>query len=176
MQSMKFPAVYLVHGTGGSPEGSVRLLQAELEKFGAQHSYVRPRMPHSDPHVAPSVSVSYLRDLGIPEGALLIGISLGGLVAAMLQETGRPDLHVIAINAPTHVGDTELHSWMQHRISLYCASDQVIAGRTADWPLLAAEAHDLPWLIGHNTDPHKEALAYIISCYVETGFLNWENR
>jgi hypothetical protein len=30
---MNFPAVYLLHGMGGSPEGSVRLLQIELEAW-----------------------------------------------------------------------------------------------------------------------------------------------
>jgi pimeloyl-ACP methyl ester carboxylesterase len=176
MTMLDFPAVYLLHGRGGSPQGSVSLLQAELEKCGAQQNYVGLLLPHADPNVQPSESVDYLRNLGIPEGALIIGISMGGLVAAKLQESERPDLHVIAINAPTHVGDTELHVWMQHRVSLYCSSDEVIAGRTQDWPLLAAEAHDMAWLNGHDTDPHKSALAHLISCYMQAGCLNWENR
>ena len=142
-----------------------------------QHNFLRPLLPHSDPTIAPSVSVSYLRDMGIPEGALIVGISLGGLVAAKLQEAGRPDLHVIAINSPTRAGDTALHAWMKHRVSLYSSSDRVLAGgRTNHWPLLTAEAHDIPWLDGHNIDPHIEALAHIISCYMETGYLNWECR
>jgi pimeloyl-ACP methyl ester carboxylesterase len=176
MPLVEFPAVYLLHGTGGSPEGSVRLLQIELEKCGAQQNYVRPLMPHTNPNVLPSASVEFLHNIGIPEGALLVGISLGGLVAAKFQESERPDLYVFCINSPTWAGDTELHVWMKHRASLYCSSDEVIAGRTEDWPLLAAEAHNLEWLNGHDTDPHKEELAYIIHCYLQAGFLNWENR
>jgi hypothetical protein len=145
-------------------------------KIGAQRNYLRPLMPHSDPAVAPSVSVSYLRDLGIPEGALVVGISLGGLVAAKLQETERPDLDVFCINSPTWAGISNCIYGRNIAYALYCSNDEVIAGRTADWPLSAAEAHDMPWLNGHNTDPHKEGLAHIINCYVETGFLSWECR
>jgi hypothetical protein len=30
-----------------------------------------------------------------------------------------------------------------------------------------AEAYDLPWLSGHDTDKHKRALAIIIGAYME---------
>jgi pimeloyl-ACP methyl ester carboxylesterase len=173
---MEISVVYLLHGAGGSPEGSVLQLEAELRKCAPNNTYRRPLLPHSDPNVQPSESVEYLRNLVIPEGALLVGISLGGLVAAKLQESDRPDLHVFCINSPTWAGDTELHVWTKHRVSLYSSADKVIAGRTADWPLLAAEAHDLPWLNGHDTDPNKASLAYLISCYLQAGCLNWENR
>ncbi len=176
MAMVYFPAVYLLHGRAGTPDGSVRLLQAELEECGANYNFVRPLLPHRDPNIQPSESVQYLRDLQIPNGALIVGISLGGLVGAKLQESERPDLFVFCINAPTWAGDTALHIWQKHRVSLYCSGDKVIAGRTNDWPLLAAEAHDLAWLNGHDTDPHKEGLAYIISCYMQAGCLNWECR
>ncbi len=173
---MEFSAVYLLHGMAGSPNGSVLQLETELRRCAPNNTYLRPLMPHSNPTVAPSVSVSHLRGLGVPQGSLIIGISLGGLVAAKVQETGRPDLHVIAINSPTRAGDTALHAWMKHRVSLYCSSDRVLAGgRTDHWPLLTPEAHDIPWLDGHDIDPHSEALAHIISCYLQAGCLNWEN-
>jgi hypothetical protein len=41
MATLEFPAVYLLRGTGGSPEGSVRLLEAELEKCGGRRSHLR---------------------------------------------------------------------------------------------------------------------------------------
>ena len=166
MNETRFPAVYLIHGLGGSPEGSVRLLEAELVKCGRQENFVRPLLPHADPTAPPSESVRYLASLDLPEGALVVGISLGGLVGAKLQESERPDLHVICINSPTWAGDTELVARMNRRLSLYCSSDAVIAGRTARWPQLA-EAYDLPWLSGHDTDPHKRALALIIIAYIK---------
>lgn len=165
---MKFSAVYLLHGMGGSPNGSVLQLETELRRCAPHQIYVRQLMPHSDPTVAPSVSVSHLRELAVPKGALNIGISLGGLVAAKLQEDGRADLHVICINSPTWARDVELKHRMNHRVSLYCSDDEVIAGRTEKWPQLAV-AYDLPWLTGHNTDTHKQALASILNEYLETG-------
>lgn len=101
---MEFSTVYLLHGTGGSPNGSVLQLELELRRCAPNQAYVRPLMPHSDRTVGPSVSVSHLRELTVPQGSLIIGISLGGLVAAKLQESGRPDLHVICINSPTWAG------------------------------------------------------------------------
>jgi pimeloyl-ACP methyl ester carboxylesterase len=168
MKRVDFPAVYLLHGTGGSPNGSVLQLETELRVCAPNQIYVRPFMPHSDPTVAPSVSVSHLRELVVPQGALIIGISLGGLVAAKLQETGRADMHVICINSPTWARDVELKHRMNHRVSLYCSGDEVIAGRTEKWPQLA-EAYDLPWLFDHNTDPHKHRLVSILNAYLETG-------
>jgi hypothetical protein len=135
---------------------------------------VRPLMPHANPKVPPSESVQYLRSLNAPQGALIVGISMGGLVAAKLQELDRPDLHVIGINSPTQAGDTELLVCMKYRISLYCSADTVIAGRTERWPKLA-EAYDLPWLTGHDTDKHKRAIAFILRGYLKTGRIpgNW---
>jgi hypothetical protein len=43
-------------------------------------------MPHSDPAVTLLPSVLYLRGLDVPNGALIIGVSLGGLVTANLPE------------------------------------------------------------------------------------------
>ena len=162
---MIFPAIYLLHGKGGSPTGSVLQLETELRVCEPNQSYFRPLMPHTDPAVMPSVSVQHLRSLGLSEGALIIGVSLGGLVAAKLQELERPDLHVVCISSPTHADDTELTARMEQRVSLYSSSDSVIAGRTDRWPLLA-EAHDLPWL-DHDTDKHKKALGRILCGYVE---------
>jgi pimeloyl-ACP methyl ester carboxylesterase len=162
---MIFPAVVLLHGKGGSPNGSVSQLEAELRVCQPNQNYIRPLMPHTDPAVMPSVSVQHLRSLGVPQGTLIIGVSLGGLVAAKLQELERPDLHVVCISSPTHADDTELTRRMEHRVSLYSSADSVIAGRTERWPELA-EAYDLPWL-DHDTDKHKAPLGRILCAYLQ---------
>jgi predicted esterase YcpF (UPF0227 family) len=162
---VNFPAIFLLHGKGGSPNGSVSQLEAELRVCEPDQNYVRPLMPHSDPAEMPSISVGHLRSLGVPEGTLIIGISLGGLVAAKLQEMERPDLHVVCISSPTHADDVELIKRMEHRVALYSSADEVIAGRTERWPQLA-EAHDLRWL-DHDTDKHKRALVRILCAYVK---------
>jgi hypothetical protein len=162
---MQFPAIYLLHGRGGSPNGSVSQLEAELRILEPNQSYIRPLMPHSEPAVTPLASVVHLRGFDVPSGALIIGVSLGGLVAAKLQELERPDLHVISISSPTHAEDTELTIKMGCRVALYSSADEVISGRTERWPELA-EAYDLPWL-DHDTDKHKTLLGRILCAYVQ---------
>ena len=120
---MQFPAIYLLHGRGGSPNGSVSQLEAELRILEPNQSYIRPLMPHSEPAVTPLASVVHLRGFDVPSGALIIGVSLGGLVAAKLQELERPDLHVISISSPTHAEDTELTIKMGCRVALYSSAD-----------------------------------------------------
>jgi pimeloyl-ACP methyl ester carboxylesterase len=131
--------------------------------------YERPSLPHGREKgvQAAEHSVDFLRELHIEPEALLIGISLGGIVAAKLQETGRADLHVICISSPTCADGVDLHRKLPHRLALYSSQDEVIAGRTSRWPDLA-EAYDLPWL-SHDTDAHKEQLVHLIVPYVSIG-------
>jgi predicted esterase YcpF (UPF0227 family) len=162
---MQFPAIYLLHGLGGSPNGSVSQLEAEMRVCEPEQNYVRPLMPHTDPKGPTWASVLHLRNISVPTGSLIVGVSLGGLVAAKLQETERPDLHVICISSPTHADETELNAKMEHRVALYSSADEVISGRTERWPELA-EAYDLWWL-DHDTDKHKVPLGCILCAYVQ---------
>lgn len=162
MSKSKFHTVYLLHGRGGWPGGSVLKLQESLQAVFPEVRYVRPELPHGrqQGQQAAEVSVAFLADLALETGALVIGISLGGLVAAMLQETTREDLHVICISSPTWADGVKLQTRMPNRLALYSSQDQIIAGRTSSWPALA-EAYDLPWL-SHDTDVHKVELAQMI--------------
>lgn len=157
-------ALYLLHGKSGLPTGSV----ARLEEVLAQHwpglDYCRPLLPHHDPQAPAERSVEYLRGLPIPSRTLVVGLSLGGLVAAKFQEE-RPDLQVFAVNSPTWDGAVRLQRRMEHRIAIYSSQDEVIAGRTAAWPELA-EAYDFAWLT-HETTPHIKYLVRLIDWYLE---------
>jgi pimeloyl-ACP methyl ester carboxylesterase len=162
-----FPAVYLLHGKGGSPRGSVLQLETLLRSSFPDLRYVRPSLPHGRDKGEQSAlrSLEFLRGLQLETGALVVGISLGGLVAAMLQEIGRNDLHVICISSPTSADGLELELFMPRRIALYSSRDEVIAGRTSLWPQLA-EDYDLRWLT-HDTDAHKDKLARLVVAYME---------
>jgi pimeloyl-ACP methyl ester carboxylesterase len=162
MPTSRFQTVYLLHGKGGWPGGSVFQLEELLENVFPDVRYVRPSLPHGreQGQQAAEVSVAFLADLALEPGSLVIGISLGGLVAAALQETSREDLHVICISSPTLADGVKLERRMANRLALYSSEDQVIAGRTSGWPALA-EAYDLPWL-SHDTDAHKVELAQIL--------------
>jgi pimeloyl-ACP methyl ester carboxylesterase len=153
--------IFLFHGKGGSPAGSVLQLENLLRARFPRTRFVRPALLHGDPAVTAEASLERLRDLEIPNGSAVIGISLGGLVAAKLQESGRDDLHVTCISSPSWADGVALSQRMTRRLALYSSLDEVIEGRTANWPQLA-QAYDLPWLT-HDTDKHKEALSYIVA-------------
>jgi len=110
MAASRFRTVFLLHGKGGWPGGSVLQLQELLQASFPEPRYVRPSLPHGreQDEQRAEASVDFLRQLQIDPGALVVGISLGGLVAAKLQETRRDDLHVICISSPTRADGVEL--------------------------------------------------------------------
>ena len=160
------PAVYLLHGKGGSPNGTVKKLADVLEPRWPQLSFLRPEMAHHDPEALAEASVKQLVEMNLPQNALLVGVSLGGTVSAMLQETGREDLHVIAISSPTWADGVVLRQRPQRRVAFYSSNDEVIAERVADWPSLAHLSRDFNWLT-HNTDQFLEPLAKLFGWYLE---------
>lgn len=176
---MKFPTIYLLHGKGGSPDGSVLKLQEAMQSFPGSPfkttNFERPLLAHTASNVTAEESFAHAERQYAPylkQDALVIGISMGGLIAAKLQETTRPDLSVIAISSPTGVDNLRLDKRMPNRVSFYNSADPVIAGRTATWPILA-EAYDLVWLT-HETDNHRYSLALFIRTYANGGDLKNE--
>lgn len=150
----------LLHGKGGSPNGTVAKLEAQLRPLAPQFEFERPALLHGDPDVLAEVSVADLAKRVEPN-VWMVGISLGGLIAAALQEQGRDDVRVIAVSSPTWADGVRLQQRKPNRLALFSSFDDVIAGRTAEWPRLA-EAHDLTWL-SHDTDPHLPRLVQIIA-------------
>ena len=159
------PAVYLLHGKGGSPNGTVKKMAGVLEPLWPQLNFVRPEMAHHDPEALAEASVEQLVQMDLPRNALLVGVSLGGTVAAMLQEMGRDDLHVIAVSSPTWADGVILRQRPERRVAIYSSNDEVIAERVADWPKLAALSRDFGWLT-HNTDQYLEPLAKLFGWYL----------
>ncbi len=170
----EFPATYLLHGKGGWPGGSVSLIEQILRREWPGMTFFRPELPHGRARMERPAeeSVAALGAMDIPAGSLVIGISLGGLVAAKLQEQSRPDLHVICISSPTWAEGVEITHRTPNRVSFYSSNDNVIADRVARWPELA-EAYDLRWLT-HDTDTHRNPLSYLISAYMHGRDLAWE--
>ena len=166
MASRQFTKVYLLHGKGGWAGGSVLQLEDLLRKSYPNVGYVRPSLPHGREKGGQLAerSLEYLRELQLEPTVLVIGFSLGGLVAAKLQETGREDLQVTCISSPTWADGVNLERRASHRLALYSSHDEVIAGRTSRWPQLA-EAHDIPWLT-HDTNAHKAPLVRLIVAYM----------
>jgi len=169
---LPIPAVYLLHGKGGSPDGTVRKLQAVLEQHWPGLDFIRPKLPHHDPNVRAEVSVQDLLQLEIPKHSLLVGISLGGLVAAKLQEKGREDLQVIAINSPTWADGVALEKQAERRLAFYSSEDPVIESRIANWPKVASLQRDFEWLT-HDTDQHLKYIVRLFDWYIEGMLPEW---
>lgn len=89
---LPIPSVWLLHGKGGSPAGTVNKIEAALELHWPGLEFLRPMLPHHDPVVRAEDSVDFLMRQSIPSNALLLGVSLGGLVAARMQESCLPVL------------------------------------------------------------------------------------
>lgn len=142
----------------------MKLLESTLRPLLPNDEFFRPELLHHDPVILAQDSLRALNQLNIPAGSIVIGISLGGLIAARLQETSREDLTTICISSPTWADGVHLQRRMQNRLAIYSSNDEVIAGRTADWPSLA-QAEDIPTLT-HNTDQHLPQLAQLITAYI----------
>jgi esterase/lipase len=156
--------IFLFHGKGGSPAGSVSVLETALRPSFEGASFVRPLLLHNDPNVLAEHSLAGLTNLKIPDSATIIGVSLGGLIAARLQEIRRQDLTVICVSSPTLADGVRLERPTQRRMAIYSSNDDVIKGRTENWPSLA-EAFDVTTLT-HDTDRHANLLARAITAYL----------
>jgi len=166
---MKFPVIYLLHGRGGSPRGTMAEIQKVLELHNSGIVFVRPLLPHHDFKSPAMKSLEFLKGLRIPKNSLIVGKSLGGLSAAKLQEESRPDLHVICFCSPTVKENLKLNKKMPNRVSFFSSNDEVIADRVENWPQLA-ESHDLSWVTHADFDKHLDKVTKLIR-----GYINGEN-
>jgi pimeloyl-ACP methyl ester carboxylesterase len=164
---MTLEHIFLLHGKGGSPNGSAYAIEQCLRPLYPETAFHRPQLLHADGSVVAEDSLADLRRRDIPAGSIVIGISLGGLIAASLQETGREDLRVICMNAPTWADGVRVQRCMPDRIAFYSSHDEVIAGRTSDWPRLAM-AFDLLWLT-HDTSEHARPLSHLAWTFLQGG-------
>jgi predicted esterase YcpF (UPF0227 family) len=170
----RFQNIQLWHGENGhpwEPSSSVKQIEDVLSRGYPEVRFTRPLLAH-DLHYKfdESYSLQWLEDRYIQfiaPGSLIVGISLGGLLAAKIQEL-HPELNlsIFALVAPTSSGNVKLEKPVDHRVSLYSTvADEVIKGHCEDWPKFASHSFDVPWL-QHNIDLAKYACCYLISCYM----------
>ena len=145
--------------------GTVAKIEAALEVHWPGLDYVRPLLPHHDPSTRAEESVAMLLQQDIPQSAVVFGVSLGGLVAARLQELGRPDLQVIALSSPTWADGVCLTARAARRIAFYSSEDSVIQDRVRQWPQLASLQRDVDWLT-HDTDRYLKEIVRLFSWYL----------
>lgn len=165
----RFANVYLFHGKGGSPNGSVLNLEAVLQHAYYDTKFIRPQLLHSDENVSAEDSLDHLvlqYRKEMQPNSLVIGISLGGLLAARLQELSpQLNLDVVALMSPTWADTVRVEEKNDKRLALYSSEDKLIEGR-ANWPAYA-ESYDLPMLRYHDTNLCKFAVCYLIAQYIQ---------
>ncbi len=168
------PAVYLIHGKGDSTECACEtsLCAGQGTALARIEFYSALTYLSYDARSPADVAVKELLRTPIPEGSLLIGVGLGGLVAARLQELGRQDLQVIAICSPTWADEVTLESGAERRLAFYSSQDPIIGPRIANWPKLASFSQDLVWL-DQETDQHLKYIARLFDWYVEGTLPEW---
>jgi pimeloyl-ACP methyl ester carboxylesterase len=172
---LPIPAVWLLHGKGGSPAGTVSKIEMALELHWPGLKFVRPMLPHHDPSVRAEESVDFILCQAIPPNALVLGVSLGGLVAARLQELGRSDLQVITISSPTWADGVNLQAKPPRRMAFYSSGDDVINDRIAAWPELTSLQRNFDWL-NHDTDQHLREIVRLVSWYIEGMLSAWVDK
>jgi len=186
---MKFDKVYFFHGRGGSPKGSVSKLAQILRSAYPDLMVFLPALPHSKFESSPKDSLQHVMDWYVPtfnEKTLVVGVSLGGLIAARAQELARTSFTTFSICSPTSAAYTinnvtamevvELEKKMENRVALYSSTaDDQIKGRCENWPDFTDLAIDVPWLV-HDVDNAKYAVSYAISTFMQGKDLRKELR
>jgi pimeloyl-ACP methyl ester carboxylesterase len=160
----RFKEVCLIHERGGAPDGIVQRLQELLERNYKKISYNRPLLPHSNPHIRAERSLEWMDNFTpfLPRGILLVGIGLGGLLAAKIQEMHPElDLSVFAVCAPTELDFVKLEKKVDKRAALYSS----VMRECRNWPEFSSQAFDVPWL-AFNPNPVKHSVAYLLACYL----------
>lgn len=169
-----FEHVYLLHGKGGSTEGSVKLMEDILAPMLASDQqpprFHRFSLKHSDPSVLAEDSYADLckDSSAISHGSLLVGISLGGLIAAKLAQDLRPDLKVVALSSPTSLDGLSLEPKENNNLyALYSSSDEVIED-LADWEPYTPFDFDVHWMKNHNIDHQIYMVCFVLFHFVHT--------
>lgn len=158
--------IYLFHDRGVGPE-TLQKLEEILRNALPDTNYVAPYLPHT--HTGISAEDSYNRvnsKFRFPVGSVIIGVGLGGLIAAKIQETARPDLKIVAIAAPTQEDKVILEKKIPGRLALYSTKDDLIKPNT-NWELFSFEAHDYTPLMFHNVEDNNYMLAFLVKTWLE---------
>jgi pimeloyl-ACP methyl ester carboxylesterase len=160
--------IFFLHGKGGSSNGTIRILRDAM----------LPCMTNP-PHITlldfPSNTADeyYAAVLAVadkfPDGSMLVGVSLGGLISAKLLQDGRSDLTVVTLASPTFADGIALTNRITPNLyALYSHADPVLGNRT-NWGDYTTDHADVPWMSDHNLDPQKNRIGLLLSDFIEHG-------
>jgi hypothetical protein len=161
--------VYLFHEKGSNANGVVLSLELLLERDNHNLVYHRVALPHSFDTVAASVSYEWLQGYAetMEKDSLVIGVGLGGLLAAKLQQE-RPDLAltVFAISSPTKDDTFGLIPYKEPNLyALYSSFDPSIESSN-NWTPFTDNNFDVMWMRSPDLGKKKYSIARIISAFL----------
>ena len=157
-------SIFFLHGKGGSSEGSVKSLKDALA-INSCTSITLLDFPSTTAQDYYTAAVLF----DFPKDSLLVGVSLGGLIAAKLLQDIRPDLTVVTLASPTYSDDLFLKKQITPNLyALYSHNDPVVGDRT-DWENFTTNYADIPWMADHNIDSQRYSIASVLSDFIENG-------
>jgi pimeloyl-ACP methyl ester carboxylesterase len=165
----RFAGHYILHDRG-TPDDSDKLAEIMSKKLGTDYYFFkRPQPPYEfNEDVDVELAYRWVKTYFLPDtliNSVILGIGIGGLLAAKLQEDfPARNLSVIAVNAPTAEGSISLEESPEGRVALYSSLYSPLASH-CDWSNYATQAYDAVWL-SHGIKNTKYALAYLLSAYM----------
>lgn len=172
MLSSRFTAIYLFNDReAATPVALSEKLESVVTQKIPEVRFNKPGMPHVvSPTATADQSLQWLSKNFLPsllQNSLIVGIGLGGLLAAKLQEMlPQKKASVLAINAPLFDCNVSLSAVrLPDRVSLYSSLYEPIRDRCLLWPQVA-EAYDVAWLQHHLTYA-KFATGHLVAEYIK---------
>lgn len=160
--------IFFLHGKGGSSNGTIRILRDALLSYlnhPPQITLLDFPSTTADEYYAAVLAVADK----FPTGSMLVGVSLGGLMAAKLLQDNRPDLTVVALASPTFADGISLTKRMTSNLyAIYSHADPVVGERT-NWGDYTADHADVDWMSDHNLDTQKKRIGLLLSDFLEHG-------
>lgn len=160
--------IFFLHGKGGSSNGTIKLLRDAL----LPHLTTPPQIALLDfPSATADDYYAALLEVAdqFPTGTMIVGVSLGGLVAAKLLQDHRTDLTVVTLASPTFADGISLTNRTTPNLyALYSHADPVVGERT-NWGDYAADHGDVPWMSDHNLDGQNNRIGLLLSDFIAHG-------
>jgi hypothetical protein len=161
MDSSRFKGHYILPDRGYSED--VNTLAGILKFNLPQPNY------YFNPDASAFESHHWVRSNFLPQtlpNSVVVGIGLGGLLAARLQEEfAYRGLSVIAVNAPLFEGPIAIQSKVQNRVAIYSSLYAPISDRCG-WLPYTGQAYDAPWF-RNGIKNVKFGLASLIRGYLQ---------
>jgi len=167
----RFKKVYLLQGQEDNSGEVVKT----ISKILAKHAGVQVAIPHIPEYeeMRADVALKVLQDniSHMEPNSLLVGISLGGLLAAALQEANpEHNFNVFAISSYTSDVGVMLMEYRVQRISLFSSLENSLFN---DWRKYTPYTYDVPWL-QHGPEISKYTLSHLIYSYLNKSTIRKE--